>query len=394
MNETAPADWQKGFALDLLKSFGALFKARHKAHVYGAFGLTKERDVAEALSHNRLIWKGSPPAVEAAAIFAPLRNASDQQDFTQRHLFIPAGSIVVKAFACATPEAGTAVLAELDRRAGDNHGFWVEIFEEDEAAREAVKRVGLEYAFTKISAGSEIKGMYTRADSNRVEPLPVAELATQVVVDPKWLSADEHQAVLDELGAYGDKFAQHYSDYNKRKSWTSFALRGYADDPSFIIKPAEMSKAWKQENAALLPAQARWTAADKHFPQTRKLVERLGLEFDRVRFMRLRSKNGELSRHADITDREAGLMDGFVARLHVPIKTTDAVTFYGWDARGRCHVRRFAERSLFYLDQRKPHAVLNKDPSFDRVHLVMDAYADERLRGMIARAAVAAADPS
>jgi hypothetical protein len=387
MNDAATvlADWQKGFELELLKSFGELFKARHKSLVFGAFGLTKERDIAEALLLNRLIWKGTPPDVEAAAIFAPLSKDSEREDFAQRKLTLPAGSVMVKAFACRSAEAGAKVLGALARNVGASP-LIAEIFEEDELAKEAIALCGLEYAFTKISAGSEIKGFYARGGLS-IDELPEHELATQLVIAPDWLSPDQHAAVQAELAAYGDHFAQHYSSYNKRKSWTSFALRGFDDDPAFIIKPQEMAKSWKEENSGRLKDEPRWTKAAPHFPQTLGLIDRLGLRFDRIRFMRLRAGNGELSRHADITDREAGLADGFIARLHCPIRTSEAVEFVGWNARGRRIEQSFPERSLFYLDQRKPHAVRNRDPELDRTHLVLDAYADAGLRELIEAAA-------
>ena len=40
-------DWQKGFELEHLRSFAAVFKERHKPLVFGAFGLTKERDIVQ-----------------------------------------------------------------------------------------------------------------------------------------------------------------------------------------------------------------------------------------------------------------------------------------------------------------------------------------------------------
>jgi hypothetical protein len=103
--------------------------------------------------------------------------------------------------------------------------------------------------------------------------------------------------------------------------------------------------------------------------------------------MRLRAKDGELSRHADITDREAGTANGFVSRLHVPIRTSPAVTFYGWGARGNKLERNLPQGALCYLDQRKPHAVRNTDPTVDRVHLVIDCFANERVRDLIRAAA-------
>lgn len=372
-------DWQKGFPIAQLKELAEPFKIAHKALVFGAFGLTKERDIADALAHKRLIWTGSPP--QAVAIFSQLKRPFDQQDFTQRSYRLARDTVVVKSFAATSVASGVKVLNALKERAPAQ--LVVEIFEEDKVARECVDQVGWFYGATKISAGSEIKGVYSGA---AVAPaLPVEELASLEVLTPNYVSKDHHAMILKELAVADSMFAQHYSDYNKRKSWTSFALRGYSDDPTFIIKPGEMSKAWKEDNAALLAEKPRATTIVKNFPATMKIVDGLQLKLDRVRFMRLRSKDGELSRHADITDREAGTRDGFITRLHIPIVTSEAVTFYSWNARGLRREISLPERALCYLDQRKPHAVKNTDPKLDRIHLVIDCFADENLRKKIAK---------
>lgn len=379
------SDWQKGYDLGQLKGLAAPFKARHKALVFGAFGLTKERDVAEALSKNRCIWTGNPP--EAVALFQPLKKDSEQQDFAQRPVRIPAGTVLVKAFAAIHARAGARVLEALMSR-GQGAPVVVEVFEEDTTARQVMDELSLHWQTTKISAGSEVKGLYSNV-SLGLDPLPPEELATLRVVKPGYLSAAEHKAILAELEGAETFFAQHYSSYNKRKSWTAFALHGYQDDPTFIIKPAEMSKSWKEANDALLSAQPRWTEVVSKFPTARKVVERLGVKLDRVRFMRLHAKDGELSRHADITDRDAGVRDGFLTRLHIPIRTSDAVTFFGWSARGEQLTVKFPERALVYLDQRKPHAVKN-EAEHERIHLVADVVANKRIRDMVAKAELAA----
>lgn len=377
-------EWQRGYSLGYLQSFGELFKRRHKALVFGAFGLTKERDVADALARKRIIWVGDPPV--AAAIFNVSKAGAIHQDFAQRDCPIPAGCVFVKAFACDRMDAGALVLGTLRERA-QGRPVWVEAFEEDAAARCALEKAGgFAYACTKISAGSEIKGLYVSGAAPPLPQLPPEETATQCILEREWLTPEAHTEIMVELEMFGDHFAQHYSDYNKRKSWTAFALRGYQDDPGFIIKPAEMSKSWKEENQALLSEPVRWTQAAEHFPTTIKQVDRLGVQIDRLRFMRLRSKNGELARHADITDREAGVRDGFIARLHIPLRTSRAVTFIGWDARGQARAQAFPERALVYLDQRKPHAVRNTDLTLDRIHLVVDCFADRAVRDLIAGA--------
>jgi hypothetical protein len=221
-------------------------------------------------------------------------------------------------------------------------------------------------------------------------------------ITPEWLGvvrADYHAAVvsIESIGIrpiaamstststyVSEGFGSHNSSYNKRRSWTAFALRGYVpENPSFIIKPAEMSKKWKEDNPELLKAEARNTVLADDFPFTMGIVNRIEGEKDRVRFMRL-SGNGELTRHADITDREAGVQIGNVVRLHIPIVTRKEILFSGWNLNGTKSQLHFAQGALCYLDQRKPHAVFNPSKK-DRIHLVIDCRCTEGLRKLIAR---------
>jgi hypothetical protein len=378
-------EWQRGIPLDLLRSYASIFKARHKDLVFGAFGLTKERDIADALAAKALLWKRGPDgAPVAAAIAKVLRNAGSFHDFAGRAFEIPRGHIKVAAFACHDPEAGAAVLRALLSKGPP---VWLENFEEDETARAALRMVPeFRYLATKIAAGSEVKGLYSSADVSAA-PLHAAEAASILPVVHDFASIAERDAMLAEADAFAT-WAQHYSSYNKRHSWTAYALRGFdADDPTFIIKPAEMSQSWKAENPQRMTARPAWTKACAHFPQTMKVVHRIldGRDADRVRLMRLAPK-GELSRHADITDRDAGLADGRLCRLHLPLRTSPAVIVHGWSKRGHHTSMRFPAGALCYLDQRGPHRVENTDPTLDRVHLVLDVHSDARLRDLIAGA--------
>jgi hypothetical protein len=145
-----------------------------------------------------------------------------------------------------------------------------------------------------------------------------------------------------------------------------------------------MSKKWKEENAEMLRKKSDWTNIADKFPITKELVSRRfgGAVPDRVRFMRLTKGNGELSRHADITDREAGVQAGRVVRLHIPIYTNPKVIFQSWSHKGHKVEANMTEGSLWYLDVRKPHTAVNHGEE-DRVHLVMDFYSSEELSNAI-----------
>ena len=254
------------------------------------------------------------------------------------------------------------------------------------AAVAATRR--FEYVTTKISAGSEVKGVYCSGDALPLGPFGAEDKATLLLVDPAFLSGGELDAIRIELSDFDSLWAQHYSSYNKRKSWEAFALRGFSDEPGFIIKPAEMSKKWKEENAALMSERPRMTKAAEHFPATLAACAQLAgpEQCDRIRFMRLRAKGGELARHADITDREAGTADGMISRFHIPIVTSPAVRFSGWTERGERLDTQWPEGALCYLDQRKPHTVTNSDPELARVHLVIDAVSNGNIRELLGAA--------
>lgn len=378
--------WQRGFDLDWLKTLAGPFALMHKPHVYGAFGLTKERDVAAALAEERLVWTRAEGgnSISAAAIYRVLKAMGRKRDFAGNVHELGKGSLVIDALAARDAGQASKIL-DYFRQSAPKADIWVEAFEEDEVEREALDAAGFGWQFSAIMAGSEIKGMYRHG---RPAPeLDDAEAATLRMIAPEFISEAELAAIEAELSAFeaaGMPWAQHYSGYNKRHSWTAFALRGYdASDPGFIIKPAEMSKKWKADNPERLDAEAGWTIAAEHFPATLEALAPMPGRLDRVRFMRLAHGDGELSRHADITDREAGVADGKLARLHIPIRTSPAVTFFAWDHRGRKIEAKFPARSAFYLDQRKPHRVTNSDPELDRVHLVLDIRCDEPLRRLI-----------
>lgn len=378
------ADWQHGYSLEQLRPYAAVFKAAYKPYTFGAFGLPKERDVADALAKGELLWSRAGAEVAAVAIVHRLRTPSVHSDFAQRAVRIPAGDVMVSHLAALPAEQGALihVLAGLIERARGSR-LWVEGHVENPSLRETIEALGFRLVLAKVMASSDLRGLWVRGDLPTLDPLDPADELTLACVEPDYLSVGEMLAVREELRAAESEhppWAQHYSSYNKGHSWTAFALQGYQrDDPGFIIKPAEMSQAWKAEHPDLMRAWPGPTVLAPYFPRTLEVVARLGERWDRVRFMRLRANGGELTRHADITDRQAGTAGGQVSRFHIPIVSTSGVEFRAWDAQGHRHQETLHEGSLYYLDQRKPHAVVNHGTA-DRIHLVMDIIMDPPLR--------------
>jgi hypothetical protein len=391
VTQSTLAAWQKGYPLEQLKAFAELFRECHKQFVFGAFGLLKERDVASALSERKLIYTlGDRPA--AAALFFVTKVPTVQHDFAQRRIEIPPRTLVIKSLAVRDKSEGRRMLGTLLQRSRDlsypigNHQVWCEIFEEDATAKALMADYEFTYVATKVAASSDLKGVYVRG---RVSPLPPPdqlEVPSVIGLPGELLDKAEQKIIREELTFYESDpkiWEQHYSSYNKRQSWTAFSLRGFKpEDPGFIIKPAEMSKQWKEENHDLLENVCEATPAAEFFPKTLQIIERyLPQKKERVRFMRL-APGGELTRHADITDREAGTREGKIMRMHIPIVTNPDCLFRTMGLRGDGHETHFKERGLYYLDTRKPHAVKNGG-SVARIHLVIDTVSDERLRGRL-----------
>jgi hypothetical protein len=364
-----------------------MFALSYRPYAFGAFSIPRARDIADAHSCGRLIYYcGAEGRPVAAAIFRVLRADSRHKDFCRRMCTIPRGSLFIQHLA-ALPGYEAEMMPKLFRalrkqvRAPQT---WIELHEENRALREQVGEHGFAHVLTKVMASSDIRGMYVHPrEANSLPPLHACEIPTLLSIDPEFLSDEELSALKHELLRYlarGNGWGQHYSHYNKRHSWTAFAIRGYLpEDPTFIIKPTEMSKAWKASHPEQLRATCDETVAASHFPATLKVLADIPGRKQRVRFMRLASGNGELGRHADVTDQDAGTSDGCVMRLHIPLVTGRDVAFQGWGIRGTHEEMHFAPGGLYYIDQRKPHRVTNKSP-VDRIHLVVDVYASAELR--------------
>jgi len=385
----APA-WTKGFDLAFLKECAAALKPDIKPHCYGAFGLPKERDVADAHADGGLIWTREEGRIAAVAIFRVLSSGSQHEDFAGRKAGIKAGELLIRHLGGS--RAGKAKLLDALILRSPSPIVWAEAHVENAETVELLGNAGFSRVMTKIAASSDLKGLYAKGlqPGRYPKALSRADELALTIADPEFISEAERAGIMAEAEAYArdhaGAWAQHYSGYNKRQSWTSFALQGYDPaDPGFIIKPAEMSKAWKAEHPDRLKALALPTSAAEHFPVAQAIIARVPGRKQRVRLMRLSAKGGELTRHSDITDPEAGTADGLIARMHIPLVSPASCMFRGWALDGREHRIHFPERAICYLDTRKPHAVINPGEA-DRVHLVIDTYSSAPLRSLIAPA--------
>ena len=100
--------WALGYDLAFLKQVASIFARDFKPHTYGAFGLPKERDIANALKDESLVWlKSDSGTIAAAAIFKIAKSTSKQSDFAQRTITIKPGDLQIKSAAAKSLRLGS-----------------------------------------------------------------------------------------------------------------------------------------------------------------------------------------------------------------------------------------------------------------------------------------------
>lgn len=398
----APA-WAKGHPVPGIKEVSGFFQQFEKPVILGAFTRCGDLDVVGWLERKQLHGSASTGYMY---VLAHVQKRQAVRDFGGNHRtdYQP-GDLVVKRMAWADETAAVRMIASLAQYTGGRR-VWFELWHELPQVRELVQRLGLAHVCTRVKSSSELLGVYVLG-TTPVAPVDAAEaaglvrLGTPTGPDVPQDGVAYHCAQLAALLGDDMGFAAHYSNYQRGSTWSALALRGYAPldqalapDPTFIAKPSEMNKRWRQENADKLDWRPRWTglmtgdlgghvqAILDYLP--RELRHGAGPEgFDRVRLMRLAPGGGELTRHADITDKEAGVADNRLLRIHVPITTNPGVVFEQWllDGRRQQGVHMGAGE-VWYLDQRKPHTAVNGGAE-PRVHLVADMYGSEPLRQLV-----------
>lgn len=385
---TTTNDWQQGIALERLQAISNLFK-RYKPFAFGRFGTPNEAEIATALIQNIGFELFDPTDNQLVAfiICKTAKRNSTKSMFASSQLQIRQNDLIINhlTFNDVLPDT------TLDSwfRSFNNQSIWIETHTEDKPKLDQLKRLQFNEQGTKVSASSELKTILYRGINRyptRYEPVPLIDLATLERLSTEFATPQIISKIRTELQNYeanNEGWADHYSSYNQRKSWSAISLKGYTNDPHFIIKPSEMSKKWKEENESLLNEPVRNTPAFSNFPSVQTLLDLLDCETQRIRFMRVRSTDGGLSRHADITDKEAGATIGLIARLHIPIQTNPECMFQAWQLNGEQIHKHLETGSLWYLDTRKPHAVSNRNGSLNRIHLVIDAVVNQNLQDWI-----------
>lgn len=159
---------------------------------------------------------------------------------------------------------------------------------------------------------------------------------------------------LDALSA--DDWTPHFNTQYYEGDWSGVALRS-SENAHVALYPD--------------PTAVRFvdTETMTRCPSVADVLKRFECETESVRFLRL-GAGAAIREHRDY---KLGIEDG-VARVHIPVKTSEHVEFYlGGE---RVEMR---EGEAWYLNFNLPHSVKNN--GFDeRIHLVIDCIANDWLR--------------
>ena len=180
--------------------------------------------------------------------------------------------------------------------------------------------------------------------------------------------------VLDYID--NSKFSKVKTKYSKGDDWTAISLRGYGGGPLDILKP-NVLKSGVNEQSTLQDTTLMDTMG---FGVIRDVMGMIPAEFERVRLMKIKA-NSKIGKHSDKIDKDFGLEDGNIVRIHVPIRTNDQVEFYLWEKREKL-TNYLKVGHFYYVDVRAPHAVTNNS-DVDRIHLVMDVYVNRGIRELL-----------
>ena len=98
-----------------------------------------------------------------------------------------------------------------------------------------------------ITSFADMYGIWCK--QNKFVPVDKIELSQECSLQQINCLVPTPYKLLEQLKTVEDElFANHYSNYNKKNTWSGSVLRGYGGKEDFIIKPSEMTNSLKKEN--------------------------------------------------------------------------------------------------------------------------------------------------
>ena len=207
------------------------------------------------------------------------------------------------------------------------------------------------------------------------------------------LEAYNDISILNSVAANLDSmdFEKVKTKYAK-EGWNALSLHGYGRHPLDILKPGIRNKNGKPgafkssvKDRSNIDTKLQWTTLSliTTMKPILNMLKKLPCEFERIRFMRLEAGK-VINKHTDKIDKDIGFDDGNIIRIHIPIRTNDNVVFTVYE---KVKDEEGTEYNLktghyYYTDVTKAHAVRNTS-NIDRIHLVADCYANEKMRALL-----------
>lgn len=361
--------WQHGYELDYLLDLQLKY-SEYNAYTLSPFAKYKKNNIAESLNKGTLINLGD-------AMFEVVVSKS-ASNITMHGETVIAKKL--KDDVTIGKLVGNIDTLKKQIPLLNGKSFFLYVWAENSSHCQLAEELGFCYVGPKITTYGEIYAIYYKGTPRDFPKVDMAEYQSIKKIDNVDLNVIE--SIYDKLSNLPN-FTNHYSNYNKGKSWGALSLRGYTNDPSFITKPIEMSDDWKEENKDKNFFMQDTPLYDT-FPEVRDLLKKYGDKIHRVRFMRLKPGGGELERHTDQVDPDSGGSKGKLARIHFPIKTNDKVVFTVWDTVGNPQKIHMKKGECWFLDTRKPHMAVNGGDE-ERIHLVVDIETEDKLYDRIVK---------
>jgi len=370
MTESEIKSWQHGYDIDYLKDLEKKYQ-HYNSFALSPFVQFKKNNIAESLHKNQLfkVDDDSFYTLKTSKVKSKITMHGDTVVGFKRPGDLTIGNI--------TGNLERVWVDIEDRIEGSitTKNTWFYIWAEDKEIFNFLMDKGCSYIGPKITTFGEIYSIFYKGDTPVPVDVPMTEYASIVKL------ADVDKSIIDSIANRLEnlpEFTNHYSNYNKGKSWSALSLRGYSPDPSFITKPIEMSKKWKEEHKDENFFLQNTSLCDTFKEDVERLLEPFGENIHRVRFMQLKPGGGELERHTDQVDPDSGGSIGKLARIHFPIVTNPGVIFTVWDYLGKKQEVHMKAGECWFLDTRKAHRAINGGTE-NRIHLVVDLITETKL---------------
>jgi len=383
-------DWQHGIELSQLKHIESTY-ADYNAYALSPFAKYKKNDIAKDIHNDNLFISHFGSFI--------LNTVKKRTPITMYGNVVIGNKMPGDLVVTKLRGSSEYIISTLQ---SDRYGFrhknvWLYVWAEDSNMRYIMQEHAKNYHFvgSKITTFGEIYHIYFQnsdipidnafvwrihpeIDPTNFVTMKKLDVGFDVGFEPYMIYNIRH--TLDSLDL---KFQNHYSNYNKGKSWSALSLRGYSPDITRIEKPIEMNDAWKAKHSDEVH-ELQDTELMKEFSSVPDLIKSVfdNAEIHRVRLMKLAPGGGELTRHTDQVDPESGGAIGNLARYHFPIITNKDVRFCAWEPNGNKLDVNMDTLECWFLDTRKPHTVINGG-NHERIHLVVDVRVDEKQRDML-----------